>query len=179
MDLFLIAVASFFIFVVAIFLLPFFFFFRYSTHFFGAGFQPMPKRIVRKMLKMAEIKKGETLYDLGCGDGRFLILGAKEFGAYGVGIEISPIRYLWAKFNVINNQLWNKVKIRFGNLFKAKISDADVIVIFLTDRANKRLVPKFKKELKPGTRIVSHYWQLPEIVPQKIDEKDKIYLYKF
>ncbi len=130
MDLFLLAAVSFFIFLVAIFLIPFFFFFRYSTHFFGAGFQPIPKRIARKMLKMAELKKGETLYDLGCGDERFLILGAKEFGAYGVGVEISPTRYLWAKFNVINNSLWNKVKIRFENFFKAQISDADVIVIF-------------------------------------------------
>lgn len=128
---------------------------------------------------MAELKEGEILYDLGCGDGRFLILGAKEFGAYGVGIEISPLRYLWSKFNVRISSLSGKIKIRFGNFFKAQISDADVIVIFLTARANKRLVPKFKKELKPGTRIVSHYWQILEMIPEKIDKEDKIYLYKF
>ena len=183
MDLFLIAGVSFFIFLFAMFAFWILFFFRYSTHFFGAGFQPTPKRIVRKTLKMAELKQGEILYDLGCGDGRFLILGVKEFGAYGVGIEISPTRYLWAKFNVLNNSLlnytfWNKIKIKFGNLFKVQISDADVVAIFLTAKANKKLVSKFKKELKPGARIVSYYWPIPEITLEKTDEKDKIYVYR-
>jgi len=178
MDLFLIAAICFFIFLIAIFGFWIIFFLSYWTFFFGAGLNIAPKKIIRKMLKLAELRKGEILYDLGCGNGRILILGAKEFEAHGIGIEISPFCYLWSKFNVINNSLSGKVKIKFGNFFKTPISDADVITIFLSNRANKKLIPKFKKELKSGTRIVSYYWQIPGMIPEKVDKKAKIYMYR-
>ena len=154
-----------------------FFVLKYWTQIFGAGYDPTPKRIVRKMLKLVKLKRGEVLYDLGCGDARFLILGAKEFGALGVGIEISLLRYVWAKINVKLNKLSDKVKIKYGNFFKFSISDADVVAIFLFGPTNRKLAEKFKKELKANTRIISYYWEIPGMRPKKIDKKNKIYFY--
>ncbi len=151
---------------------------KYWTQIFGAGYDPTPQKIAMKMLEMADLKKKEILYDLGCGDGRFLILGAKKFGARGIGIDISPLRYTWAKINVKLNNLSDKIKIKHGNFFKFSISDADVVALFLFEPTNRKLSEKFKKELKPSARIVSYYWKIPGLKPSEIDKKYHIYLYK-
>jgi tRNA A58 N-methylase Trm61 len=178
MDTFLIAGIFLIIAIFSIILFLIVFIFSHWTFIFGAGFNATPKKIIRKMFEMAELKEGETVYDLGTGDGRALIIAALEFRAKGVGIEISPLRYLWAKINVFSHFLSKEIKIKYGNFLKIPISDADLVFIFLSNRANKMLVPKFKKELKKGARIVSYIWQVPEIPLIKEDKKNKIYLYQ-
>ncbi len=178
MDFFI--VAGFFLSIAFVALFAFFLILVFTawSFIFGAGFDATPEKIIRKMLQMTELKKGEVLYDLGCGTGRSLIIGAKEFGAYGIGIEINPLLCWWAKIKIKSNFLSDKIKVQRANFFKIPISQADVIFIFLYRKANEKLVAKFKKELKPGTRIVSYHWKLPGINLVKSDKKNNIYVYK-
>lgn len=141
-----------------------------------------PEEVCRKMAKLAKIGRKDKIYDLGCGSGKALIVANREFGATGVGIEIDPLRSLWAKWNV-----WRagakQVKILKENFFKIDLSDATVVYMYLVPNALKRLVPKFSKELKKGTRIVSYTYDLPEVLfERKVkllnhDKVNKIFLY--
>ncbi|MBU2524678.1 class I SAM-dependent methyltransferase [Patescibacteria group bacterium] len=127
----------------------------------GAPFVPTPHARVKKMLALAKIKKGEKVYDIGCGDGRSVYWAAKIFGANAEGIELSPLVYLWAR---IRKFFWrSKAKITFANLWWKNFSDADVIVFYLMPNLMPRLAAKFKKELKPGTRIVSYAFQVKDL----------------
>jgi len=139
-----------------------------------AEYWPTSMRKSRKMLKLAKLKPKEKFYDLGCGDGRFVILAEKEFDAEAEGIEIDLFRYLAAK--ILAFFLARKAKIRFGNYFRYNFNDADVIAVFLKPKPMQELEKKLK-DLKKGTRIVSHLWKFPNLKPAKTDEKEKIYLY--
>jgi len=110
---------------------------------------------VHKLLDMAGVSEKDIVYDLGCGDGRVLITAARRFGARGVGFEIDPFRFVFAWFMTRISGQARKVSIRFGNFFGKDITDATVVVLFLYGPTNDRLKPKFIRELKPGTRIVS------------------------
>lgn len=126
-----------------------------------APFVPSPPEVIREMLKMAGLKEGETLYDLGCGDGRILVIAAQEFGAYAVGIELNEGRVREAREKVSNLGLEDKVKIIHGNILDVDISPADVVALYLTTSANEKLKPKMERELRTGTRIVSHDFTIP------------------
>jgi len=126
--------------------------------------------VVRRMLKLAQVKPGEVVYDLGCGDGRIVITAAKEFGAYGVGIEIRRDLALKAMRAVEEAGLSDRVKIINANLFEVDISDADVVTLYLTTSANLKVKPKLEKELKPGARVVSHEYEIPGWDPVLVDE---------
>lgn len=139
-----------------------------------AEYWPTSVKRCRKMLKMADLKKGEKFYDLGCGDGRFLIIAEKEFGANATGIEIDPIRYAIAKILVF--LFTKKAKVIFGNYNKHRFNDANVISVFLQTNPMKEFEKSLHK-LKKGTRIVSHYHRFEKIKPSKTDRKEKIYLY--
>ena len=147
----------------------------------GGPFVPTPKRIIRKALKLAELKEGEILYDLGAGIGNVLIIGEKEFGAKVVGFEFSPILYFLAKLNLFFHQI--KGKIYYQNFFEAKIKNADVIFLYLTPKILEKLKEKLKKELKPGTRIVCFSSPIPSWQPTKIfpleETRCKINLYLY
>jgi len=147
-------------------------------HFVGwAEWWPTPLKRARKMLKLAGLKEGEKIYDLGCGDGRIPIIAVREFGADATGIEVDPLRYLAAKIaSAIFSK--NKARIVFGNFEKHNLRDADVIAIFLKAKPNERIKSKLKKELKRGARIVSNTWTFKGWKPAKTDVKNKIYLYK-
>ena len=116
---------------------------------------PLPKNTIRKMLKLAKVSKGDVVYDLGSGDGRALIIAAKEFHAKAVGIEKNRLMIWLSRWIIRKNNLQNKTKVIHGDIFKENLSDADVIFIYLSHKLTQKLKPKFAKELKKGTRIVS------------------------
>jgi len=107
-------------------------------------------KTARAICKLAKIKRGDLIYDLGSGDGTALITAAKEFEANGVGIEIDPLRYWISKIRIQKNGLAKRVKVIKGNFFQQDIAKADVIFVYLVPKALNELLPKFKKELKKG-----------------------------
>jgi len=147
------------------------------TYFIGAPWTPTEERVVRKMLKMAGANNRTKVYDLGSGDGRIIIMAAKEFGADGVGIEINPFLILWSKFSAIFNGVRKKTKFVLNNFFNADLSDADIVTLFLLQPTNIKLKHKLSKELKHGARVVSYRFTFPYWKLKKKDAKDKIYLY--
>jgi len=121
---------------------------------------PTTKEAVQVMLRLADVKKTDVVYDLGCGDGRIVIAAAKTFGAHGVGIDINPKRVLEAKKNAKKAGVEELVRFEENDLFKADIHEATVVNIFLLPDVNLRLRPKLLRELKPGTRIVSNTFDM-------------------
>jgi SAM-dependent methyltransferase len=121
---------------------------------------PTPQQLVDVMLQMAEVKKGELLYDLGSGDGRLVISAAKNHGARAIGIDIDPERIAEAKNNAAEAKVEDKVEFRQADLFKSNFKDADVITLYLLDELNRRLRPQIFAQVRPGTRIVSHAFSM-------------------
>ena len=129
---------------------------------------PTPQVVVDAMLEAAEVKAGDVVYDLGSGDGRIVIAAARKYGARGVGIEIDPALVKTAADNAAAAGVSDRVRFVTQNLFTADISDATVVTLYLLQSINERLRPKLVRELKPGTRIVSHVFNMgPEWPPQK------------
>ncbi len=143
----------------------------------GAPWLPTPKSKVRKMLEFAKVQEGDIVYDLGSGDGRIIIMAAKEFGAASVGIEADPIRQRWSRLMIRRHKLNEHVRVLRGNFFNFDIGEASVVTLYLGVSANDKLRKKLAKELKPGTRIVSHHFLLKEWDIIERDEKADLYLY--
>ena len=144
-------------------------------------FAPTPKKNVRKIIDLLELKPGQIFYDLGCGDGRFLIEAEKR-GAKAKGFEISPYAYLRAKLNLAWHK--SKAKVIYKNFYHEDIADADAVFAFLIDTVMPKVEEKLKKELKSGAKIACYGFKLPTWKPEKIIDlipKDKkssnIYLY--
>ncbi len=127
---------------------------------------PTPEEVVAEMLKLANVSKGDVVYDLGCGDGRIIIASAKA-GARGVGVDIDPDRIRESNENAEKAGVADRVKFIEGDLFEANISGATVVTLYLLPEVNLRLRPKLLRELKPGTRIVSHNYDLGDWKPEK------------
>jgi len=151
-----------------------------------APFVTSPQRAVDKMLEMANLKPGETLYDLGCGDGRILIAAAKSYHVKAVGIEISERLVKTAEDNVRSDGLEGQVKIIHGDFMKADLSNADVVTLYLMTAANEKLRPDLEKYLKKDARVVSYDYPIPGWTPVNQEETDPsrygnrhtIYLYQ-
>jgi tRNA A58 N-methylase Trm61 len=126
-----------------------------------------PDRVVDAMLEAAEIRPDDVVYDLGCGDGRIVIAAAKKHGVRAVGIEIDPQVVEKAKENVRTSGVENLVTIRQGDIFEADFREATVVTMYLLPDLNVRLMPKLK-ELKPGSRIVSHSFPMKGAKPEKV-----------
>ncbi len=135
-------------------------------------FEPSPQNVVEQMLKLAEVGKSDVVYDLGCGDGRIVITAAKQFGARGVGIDIDPQRIAESLENARAAGVADRVTFRNEDLFEADISGGTVVTLFLWPEVNLKLRPKLLRDLKPGTRIVSYYWNMGDWVPEKDLEID-------
>jgi SAM-dependent methyltransferase len=133
-------------------------------------FVPTPNDIVETMLKMAAVTKNDTVYDLGCGDGRIVITAAQRYGARGVGIDIDPERVAEATANVKKAKVADRVKILRGDLFEADISAATVVTLYLLTDLNLKLRPKLLRDLKPGTRVVSHAFSMGDWKPERTAE---------
>ena len=138
---------------------------------------PTPQPVVEAMLKLGEVRKGDILYDLGSGDGRIAITAAKLYGVRATGIDINPERIAEAETNAKNEKVTDKVKFRNEDLFEANFSDATVITLYLLPSINLKLRPKLWKDLKPGTRIVSHSFDMGDWEAEKKIEVDGRYLY--
>lgn len=131
---------------------------------------PTPLPVVNKMLDLAKVKQGDVVYDLGCGDGRIVITAAKERGATGVGIDLNPQRIAEAKMNAKEAGVQEKVKFQVADLFKADFSNATVVTLYLLPSVNAKLRPQLWKQLKVGTRVVSHAFDMgSEWPPEKME----------
>lgn len=140
-----------------------------------------PDHVVNAMLKLAAVKASDIVYDLGCGDGRIVIAAAKEYGAHGVGIDIDPERVQEARDNAGNAGVEALVKFEVNDLFAADIHNATVVALYLLPDVNLRLRPKLLKDLKPGTRVVSHDFHMGDWKPEKhelVDAASNIYLWR-
>jgi len=119
------------------------------------------------MLKLGNVHSGDILYDLGCGDGRIVIMAAQKFGATGTGIDLNPVRIKEANENASQAGVTDKVKFIEKNLFDADVHDATVVTLYLLPQVNLKIRPLLLKQLKVGTRIVSHQFDMGEWEPDK------------
>jgi len=138
-----------------------------ATQYPDVIFVPTPQEVVEDMLRLANVQKGDVLYDLGSGDGRIAITAARKYGIKATGIDIDPERIREANENAKKAGVTNLVQFRQENLFTADFRDATVITLYLLPDLNVKLRPKLWNELKPGTRIVSHQFEMGGWKPEK------------
>jgi tRNA A58 N-methylase Trm61 len=136
---------------------------------FIAPFVPSPNSVVEYMLKLADLKAGEVLFDMGSGDGRTVIMAAKTFGARGVGIELREDLAKKALATIHENGLEDRVTIMNGSMFDVNLSSADVVYLYLTTSANEKIRPKLESDLKKGARVVSHDYEIIGWKPEKVE----------
>ena len=146
--------------------------------FFGAPWHPLMPGTIRRILRFAEVQPGETVCDLGCGEGRILITAAKEFSARAIGVEIDPLKILLARLLRKINGVDDRVNIVRGNLFDFDPGSADVLYLYLTHQAIDKLFPEILKKLKPSVRIVSYRFCLRGMTPEKVSEDKTLFLYQ-
>jgi tRNA A58 N-methylase Trm61 len=136
---------------------------------FIAPFVPSPNTVVEYMLKLAGLKSGEVLFDMGSGDGRTVIMAAKTFGARGVGIELREDLAKKAMGNIHESGLEDRVTILNDDMFNVNLTSADVVYLYLTTSANEKIKPKLDRDLKKGARVVSHDYEVVGWRPEKIE----------
>jgi len=146
----------------------------------GTSPLPTPRPVSRRMLELANIKKGDKVYDLGCGDGRLVLAAAKQ-GAEATGYEISPAIFAWAWLRKTLQK--SSAKIKFRDFLLTNLEDADTIFLFMYPTTNKLLLPrKFNRELKPGAKVISYSFEVPGlklIHKEKLGKKySQIYVYQ-
>ena len=146
-------------------------------------FVPTPQDVVDRMLELAQVTKDDLVYDLGCGDGRIVVTAAKKYGCKAVGFDIDPQRVKESLDRVRENQVEALVTIRNADIFELDLTPASVVSLYLLPQLNVRLIPQLK-ELKPGSRIVSHDFDMRGVEPDKMEEvttedgiSHKIYLW--
>jgi hypothetical protein len=130
-------------------------------------FVPTPPEVVAKMLELAQVKKDDLLYDLGCGDGRIVVTAAKTYGCRAVGYDISPVRVKESRENVAKNDVGHLASIEQEDIFTLDLSKANVITLYLLPSLNVKLIPQLEK-LKPGCRIVSHDFDMEGVTPDQV-----------
>ena len=143
-----------------------------------------PYDVIDRMLDVGLIRRGDVLYDLGCGDGRIVVAAAKRFGCRGVGYDINPIRIEESLQNVRQHGVERLVKIEQADIFELDLSQADVIMLYLLPSMNKKLIPQLE-QLKPGARIVCHNYDLKGIARDRyvamrsLEDGVKHYIYRY
>ena len=142
-------------------------------------FVPTPEAVVEAMLQVAGVTKSDVLYDLGCGNGIIPITAAKKYGTRAVCVDIDPVRIKEINENVAKNSVGNLVRVVEGDLFEQDLSPASVVTLYLLPSLNVKLMPKLMKELKPGTRVVSHAFDMGDWKPEKELDVDgrKVYMW--
>ena len=146
-----------------------------GPYFTGAPWVPMPLDTARRMLQLADVRPGETVYDLGSGDGRVVIAAARNFGATAIGVEIDPLRTLISRTAIALLGLRSRARVARANLFDVDLRDADVVTVYLLPKANARLALKLRSELKPGARVVTLTYHLPGWEPVISENGIKVY----
>jgi SAM-dependent methyltransferase len=134
-----------------------------------APYVPTPQDVVDRMLALADVKKGELVVDLGCGDGRIPITAARKYGARGLGVDIDPQRIAEAHANAKAAKVEHLVSFSLQDALKTDVSNAAVVTLYLLSASNLRLRPILTKQLKPGARIVAHTFSLGDWPPDKVD----------
>jgi len=143
---------------------------RYSNKL--APYVGTPVRVMDRMLELANIKPGDTVYDLGCGDGRIVIAAALRYKAKAVGVEISPKLAADATSAIQKAGLQGRARIIQGDLLEADLSGADVVTIYLATQLNAQLRPRLEKYLHAGARVVSHDYAVPGWKPTRVERSD-------
>lgn len=149
-----------------------------------APFVTSPQPIIDRMLEIANLKGGETLYDLGCGDGRILVSAVKKFGAKAVGIEVSEQLVRRANQNIHSQGIDDQAKVIQGDMMSVDVGGAQVVSLYLLTEANDLLKPKLEKELKPGARVVSLDFKVRGWKPARVEKIEAhhrpytVYLYE-
>jgi uncharacterized protein (TIGR03000 family) len=143
----------------------------YDTEKIKIRYVPTPEDVVNKMCQLGKVTKKDTVFDLGCGDGRIVILAIENFGAKrGVGIDLDPERIKESKENAKSHKVEDRVTFRVGDVLDIKdLSDADVVMLYMGDDVNLRLRPILQKTLKPGSRIVSHRFLMGDWKPARTE----------
>jgi predicted O-methyltransferase YrrM len=149
-----------------------------STFIMGAGYEPIPRKILDRMIELSAPAKGQRVYDLGSGFGRIIIAVAQETGAICTGVEVDPLKVWWTRRVIRSKGLTGQVDVVKSNLLTADISQADFVFAFLWDGIMQKLGDKAIKEMKPGSMVVSYYHRILGWEPEKQDTKNKIFLYK-
>jgi len=144
------------------------------------GLPPVPTKPerIRKALKLADLQPNETLYDLGAGDGRVLLIAVRDFGAKAVGIEIGPIQCALIWLRAVASGFGSKIQIRWENFYKGNLKDADVVFVYATSKEVVKLAPHLERQLKRGARVVSISADFPEWEPQEFDNQKLIFVYE-
>jgi tRNA A58 N-methylase Trm61 len=133
---------------------------------------------IARMLELANLKEGDTVVDLGVGDGRILIQAVQNYPVTGLGFEIDPLRVWLSRFFIWRRGLGNRIKVKWGDIFKVDFSEADAIVMYMTRESNALLRPICEAQLKPGTRVVCNAFPIPGWVPLLIDNINLIFVYE-
>ncbi|MBI5945343.1 MAG: 50S ribosomal protein L11 methyltransferase [Chloroflexi bacterium] len=146
--------------------------------FFGPPSVPTRHERIRKALRLAKLQPGEMLYDFGAGDGRVLVIAAREFNANAVGVEIGPVQCAVSLGNAVWNRVSSKVRIEARNFYHADVGNADVVFAYLTSDHAVRLQEKLRRELKSGARVVTVSFNFPDWQHTHLDRENLIFLYE-
>jgi len=143
------------------------------------GLPPVPTKPerIRKALQLANLQADDTLYDLGAGDGRVLLIAARKFNAKAVGIEIGPVQCVLIWLRAAASGFGNKIQVKWGNYLKMDLSQADVVFLYATSKEVLRVASYLEKQMKPGSRLVSISADFPEWEPSIMDERELIFVY--
>ena len=145
--------------------------------FYGPPSVPTRTKRIRKALEFANLQPRETIYDLGAGDGRVLLIASAEFDANAVGVEVGPAQCLFIKLRALSSGYGGKIRVKWGNYFKVGMKDADVVFIYATSKETNKLAAHLKKQMKPGSRLVSISADFSEWEPSAMDDLELIFLY--
>ncbi|MCF7890628.1 class I SAM-dependent methyltransferase [Candidatus Bipolaricaulota bacterium] len=146
-----------------------------------ALWQPTDHKTISRVLETLDVSSGDLVYDLGCGDGRWLTRVVKDRGATAIGVEIDPFRVIVSWIRVILSGSFSRAKVIWGNMYEVDLTGADVVILFLSEEANAKLAPKFDRELARGARVASFYHKLPGWEPVSTETNEdglEIYVYQ-
>jgi SAM-dependent methyltransferase len=150
----------------------------YLPVLWGAPWSPIPMRVANRMLQMADLKPGQTLIDLGAGDGRLVILAARIYKVRAVGVEIDPFRCLIANCGIILFGLRRRAEVRWGDFRGFSTTGADVVMLYLLQGTNQALKASLEKSLRPGAKIISHVFSMSGWTPVALDDRNGIFVYE-
>jgi precorrin-6B methylase 2 len=146
--------------------------------FYGLPSVPTKPERIQTALKLAHLQPNETLYDLGAGDGRVLLIAARDFDARAVGVEVGPVQCVIIWLRIMASGLGNRIKIRWGNFYKANLQEADVVFVYATSKEVKRLESQLGTGMKEGARLISISADFSDWEPSIVDEHDLIFIYE-
>ena len=146
--------------------------------FYGLPSVPTKPERIRKALKLVNLQPDEVLYDLGAGDGRVLLIAAREFGAFSIGLEVGPVQCALIWLRIVSSGLADRIQIHWGNFFKADLKEADVVYVYATSQEVLKLAPFLQRQMRAGSRLVSISADFPEWEPSTFDEAELIFVYE-